>query len=177
MTDWTPDAPSEPTEQTPDTTATATAEQPSLRQRYRDWPQKGDEDRAQPWDLDALNVPKSDRELDDGARDTVSPVVIRHAYPVLASGAASPAVAELGRRLADLGYDNSVSEGANPFNVVDDSVLSAVDRFRSDYGVQEDPTPYGGTNTAAQLRAALHIGPYTWEAVLRASDRIDEDDS
>jgi hypothetical protein len=165
--DETTDQEQQPQEQQP---------QGSLRQRYTDWPTKGDT-RDQPWDLEALGVSKADRELEPGARDTVSPVVIRHGYPVLASGAASPAVAELGRRLGELGYPNSVTDGSNPFNVVDDSLLSAVDRFRDDYGVQEDPTPYGGTNTAAQLKAALHIGPYTWEAVLRASDRQADEDA
>jgi peptidoglycan hydrolase-like protein with peptidoglycan-binding domain len=165
-----------PTAPDTDAPATATATQESPRQRYADWPHKGD-DRAQPWDLDAVGVDKADRELEPGARDTVSPVVLRHSYPTLVSGSADPAVAELGRRLAALGYANSVSEGANPFGVVDDSVLSAVDRFRDDYGVQEDPTPYGGTSTAAQIRAALHIGPYTWEAIIRASDRIEDEDA
>jgi hypothetical protein len=153
--------------------STATEETP--RQRYTDWPQKGD-DRAQPWDLDALGISKTDRELEDGARDTVSPVVIRHSCPILVSGSADPIVGDLGRRLALIGYANSVSEGANPFGVVDESIFNAVERFREDYGVEEDPTPFGGRTTAATLRAAQVIGPYTWEAILRASDRAEAED-
>lgn len=173
MSDFPHDPTPENDDATPDATATATAESP--RQRYSDWPQKGDE-RAQPWDLDAVGISKTDRELDPGARDTVSPVVIRHSCPILVSGSASPIVADLGRRLDLLGYPNSVTAGENPFGVVDESVFNAVERFRDDYGVEEDPTPYGGTTTAATLRAAQVIGPYTWESIIRASDRVEADD-
>jgi peptidoglycan hydrolase-like protein with peptidoglycan-binding domain len=155
-------------------TETASAKK-TPRQAYKDWPKKGDE-RAQPWNLDAVGIAKSDRELEPGARDTISPVVIRHSCPILVSGSADPIVADLGRRLDVLGYGNSVSEGANPFGIVDESIFNAVERFREDYGVEEDPTPYGGTTTAATLRAAQVIGPYTWEAVIRASDRVEDDD-
>jgi hypothetical protein len=172
-----PDEPVTPDPAAPEQEPAAEQDQPaaqeSPRQRYSDWPQRGDE-RPQPWDLDAVGIAKTDRELEPGAPDTVSPIVIRHQCPVLVSGAANPIVADLGRRLAELGYQTSVSEGANPFGVVDESVFSAVERFREDYGVQEDPTPYGGTTTAATLRAAQVIGPYTWEAIIRASDRDDD---
>lgn len=153
--------------------AVATQEEVSLRKQYADWPQKGDE-RAQPWDFDALGIKAEVAKLNEqpGAKNTVTPVVIRHSYPILASGSGHPTiVADLGQRLADLGYANSVSDGENPLGHVDESILNAVDNFRRDYGVEEDPTPFGGNNTAGQIRAALHIGPYTWEAVIRASDR------
>lgn len=165
-----PEAPPEQTQPQPQQEQAA----PSLRQRFADWPQKGGEGDAQPWDLDKLGVSKSDRDLEPGAPDTVSPVVIRHSRPTLTSGSAHPIVADLGRRLSELGYANSVSEGTNALGVVDESIMNAVERFREDYGVEEDPTPFGGTTTAAVLRAAQIIGPYTWEAIVRASDRDEE---
>lgn len=148
----------------------STAAAPSLRQQYADWPQKEDP-RPQPWDLDAVGIPKADRELAPGAPDTVSPVLIRHSYPVLASGSGGAAVHELAARLAVLGYQTDISQGENPFGVVNDSIMNAVERFRDDHHVQEDPTPYGGDTPKTRTRAALTIGPFTWEAILRASER------
>lgn len=146
------------------------AETPSLRRQYSDWPQPGDT-RPQPWDLDALEVPKSERELAPGAPDTVSPIVIRHQCPTLTSGAAGPLVAELAQRLAELGYESSISRGENAWAVLDHSVMGAVQAFRHAYGVEEDPTPWGGRTPDAISRAAAHVGPYTWEALIRVSDR------
>jgi hypothetical protein len=141
------------------------------RQQYADWPQKGDQ-RAQPWDLDAVGIARSDRELAPGAPDTVSPVVIRHSYPILTSGSGGAAVAELASRLHLLGYVTDLARGENPFATVTSDVLSAVEKFREDYGVQEDPTPYGGNTDRSRSRAANTIGPFTWEGVIRASDRL-----
>jgi hypothetical protein len=141
------------------------------RQRYADWPQKSDQ-RAQPWDLDAVGISKADRDLAPGAPDTVSPVVIRHSYPILTSGSGGAAVAELASRLHLLGYPTDMARGENPFATVTSDVLSAVEKFREDHNVQEDPTPYGGNTDRSRGRAANTIGPYTWEAVIRASDRL-----
>jgi peptidoglycan hydrolase-like protein with peptidoglycan-binding domain len=140
------------------------------RQRYADWPQKGDQ-RPQPWDLDAVGIPPSERNLPAGAPNTISPVVIRHSYPILASGSAGAVVNDLAGRLALLGYPTDISQGQNPFGVLSDQVMSAVERFREDYGVQEDPTPFGGNTEKARQRATGIVGPYTWEALVRASDR------
>lgn len=140
------------------------------RQRYADWPQKGDQ-RPQPWDLDAVGIPEHERRLDPGAPDTVSPVVIRHSYPILSSGSAGAVVNDLAARLALLGYQTDISQGANPFGVVTESVMNAVERFRDGYGVQEDPTAFGGNTENGRRRASAMIGPYTWEALVRASDR------
>ncbi len=142
----------------------------TLRQQYADWPQKG-ETRPQPWDLDAVGIPKHERELDPGAPDTISPVVLRHSYPILASGSAGAVVNELAARLSLLGYPTDISKGENPFGIVTPEVMAAVEKFREDYGVKEDPTPYGGNTESTRTRAALTVGPYTWEAVLRASER------
>ena len=115
---------------------------------------------------------KHQRELDAGAPNTVSPVVIRHSYPILTSGSAGAVVNELASRLHLLGYVTDISKGENPFAIVTDKIMSAVESFREDYGVKEDPTPYGGNTQSARDRAALTIGPFTWEALLRASERV-----
>lgn len=143
---------------------------PSLRSQYADWPQKGDQ-REQPWDLDALGVPNSDRELEPGTPNTVSPVVIRHSYPLLASGSAGAPVAELAARLHLLGYATDIAEGKNPFSILTTNVMSAVERFREEHNVREDPTAYGGDTEAGRRQANEVVGPYTWEALLRASER------
>lgn len=162
-------------EQNLDTPAPASAPAPSLRAQYADWPQKNDT-RAQPWDLDALGVPPSDRDAvrDSPLPNTISPIVIGHRMPILSSGSGmgdSWAVNELARRLHVLGYQTSSSAGRNPWGVLDDSIMTAVEQFRQDHGVEEDPTGWGGNTHASREKAAAHVGPWTWEALIRASDR------
>lgn len=125
-------------------------------------------DGPQPWDSKALGISDSDREaLDPGAPNTVTPTV-SHQHPILTSGSAHPVIHELGRKLADLGFPNSVSRGTNPFGSVDESVMSAIDQFRSRNGVQEDPSGFGGNTPAGRTSAAAHIGPWTIEGILTA---------
>lgn len=135
-----------------------------------DDPQHGS-DKPQPWDLNALGLSQAAAELEPGAPNTVAPVVIEHSYPILVSGSSDPSVQELGRRLAKLGYANSVSRGENPFGVVDETIMAAVHGFRQTYNVQEDPSGFGGDIPYGRQRAESHIGPWTWEAIVRASDR------
>lgn len=118
-----------------------------------DWPVRGGTDQ-QPWE------------------DENSDVQALGGYPILTSGSQDPTVTDLGGRLALLGYPNSVSEGTNPFGLVDQSVMGAVTAFRRDYGVTEDPT---GFNPASETNAAAHIGPWTATAIVLASDRGDRD--
>ncbi|MGI8412653.1 MAG: hypothetical protein ACR2QA_09200 [Solirubrobacteraceae bacterium] len=128
-------------------------------------------DGPQPWDHQALGITAEQRDsLDPGAENTVTPTVT-HSYPILSSGSAHPVVHELGRKLAKLGYTNSVSRGENPFGHVDQSVMTAIDAFRSHYGVQEDPSGFGGNTPAGRQLAAAHVGPWTIEAILHAHDQ------
>jgi peptidoglycan hydrolase-like protein with peptidoglycan-binding domain len=154
-----------------DTVEQTQAAQQTPRQAYADWPQKGDQ-RPQPWDLDAIGISLEARQLEKGAPDTVSPIVIRHSFPVLTSGSASPAVGELAQRLQVLGYSTDLSRGENPFGHVTQDIMAAVSQFREDFGVKEDPTPYGGNTEQSRQKAANTIGPFTWEGLLRASDRL-----
>jgi peptidoglycan hydrolase-like protein with peptidoglycan-binding domain len=147
-----------------------TQETPSLRQQYADWPQKADT-RAQPWDLDKLGVSQTERVLEAGKANTVSPIVIRHSYPILASGSAGSVVTELASRLNLLGYTTDVSRGENHYGVLTHDVMSAVEQFRQEFNVREDPTPFGGNTEQSRAKAAAIVGPFTWEAVLRASQR------
>lgn len=142
----------------------------SIRAQFADWPQPGDT-RPQPWDLDAAGVPEEDRKLAPGARDTASPVVIRHSYPIVSLGSQGSVVSDLAGRLHLLGYESDITRGENKFSSLTESVMGAVDKFREDYNVQEDPTPFGGNTAKARERAAAIVGPYTWEAILRASER------
>jgi peptidoglycan hydrolase-like protein with peptidoglycan-binding domain len=157
----------------PDAGDTATAE----RDRYADWPVKGggDTDTPQPWDLKGQGISAADQaELGDGDPDTVSPIVPRAGLELLTYGSQGPAVRDLAVRLGELGYSNSISRGSvdNAFNVYDESVASAVEAFRRDYDVAEDPSQFGRDPRAS---AISHVGPWTTEAILRASDRERED--
>lgn len=135
--------------------------------RFKDWPKQGGVG-AQPWDPDAHGAdttPPAPGETKD------MPVRPGHDRPVLASGAGGDAVRELGRRLGELGYPSSVTDGTNPFNIFDRSLEDAFASFCRDYDVQEDPSGFGGNNPAGVALAAQHVGPWGWEAVIRASDR------
>lgn len=92
----------------------------------------------------------------------------KHTKTPLGPGAAGPAVLELAQLLDGLGYPCDISEGRNAFCVFGNAELAAVKRFRDDYGVREDPSGFGGGSEAAQL-AERYVGPWTWEALLRAS--------
>jgi hypothetical protein len=149
-----------------------------------EWPAKGGLDGPQPWDLHnlGLKVGTADDgsvtvtsphtggivQLQPGAPDTVSPIVPAHGRPPLGPGSASPAVRELGELLAVLGYETSVSRGQNPQGNFDESIAAAVDRFRTDYGVEEDPSQFPRDGRA---NAQSHVLAWTWEAILRAAGR------
>jgi len=110
------------------------------------WPSKGGKGK-QPWEHG----------------DTL---VLAHGRPTLSSGSDGPAVADLATRLASLGYESSFSRGENHFGIVDESVLGAAQSFRRDYGVLEDPSGFPG----GEPEAANHVGPWTWEALLRVTE-------
>ena len=92
--------------------------------------------------------------------------------PMLTSGSADPAVHELGRALAELGYDNSVSQGLNPYGIVDETVLQAVSYFRRDHEVEEDRQALPGPVE----EHGRWIGQATWDKVAEALEehRADE---
>lgn len=121
---------------------------------FAEWPAKGGPSDRQPWRENSIRI--------------------AHSRPTLSSGSADPAVVELAGQLHDLGYESSISQGENPFHLVDGSVLAAVRQFRRDYGVQEDPTGFGGDNDHGRAVADNHIGPWTWEAIARAHARLED---
>jgi hypothetical protein len=148
------------------------------RERYADWPAKGGSEDPQPWDLAGMGLLGASRDFEaqtkPGTPDNVSPIVISHSRPLLTYGSSDPSVHELGRILGALGFPNSVSDGHNAYGSIDNTVMAAVFAFRDAYGVQEDPSAYGGDTPAGREQAAAHIGPWTWEAVLRAGQRLDD---
>ncbi len=135
---------------------------------FAGWPSpQAAHDLPHPWDHRALNLHR-EPELTPGAPNTIAPIVVSHRHPILSSGSADPSVHVLGRLLGQLGFENSVSRGQNPHGAVDQSIMGAVHAFRSVFGVEEDPTGFGGNTPDAKMLAAAHIGPWTWEAILRA---------
>jgi hypothetical protein len=137
------------------------------------WPSRGYAG-PQPWDHDSLGIPRADRDAIKSNPNKVTPTV-SHAYPILTSGSAHPCVHELGRKLGELGFSNSVSEGRNPFGTVDATVLQAVRSFRSQYGVRPDPVSFGGDNPDGDRLASSHLDPWTVEGILRAHKREVQD--
>jgi hypothetical protein len=125
---------------------------------HTDWPAKGKSDQQQPWQEDDPDVTP------------------RAGLPVLASGSADPAAHELFNALDQLGYETPISRGENPVGVIGPEEMQAVRQFRADYGVQEDPSPWGGDNDEARRQASAFIGPWTAEAILRAAEQQRDDD-
>jgi hypothetical protein len=160
--------------QTAVTDPPAPAAEKSIKAQFADWPQKNDE-RKQPWDLSHTSPSDRDELVNNpGTPNTVAPIVIGHSFPILTSGSGGDqawAVRELGARLKTLGYETDIATGNNPYASLTSSVMSAVERFREDYNVEEDPSAFGGNNAASRARAANHVGPWTWEAIIRASDQ------
>lgn len=112
------------------------------------WPSKGYSG-SQPWEADEAPP-------------------VSHSKPQLVSGSAGPEVQELGQLLARLGYETDASEGRNPFSVVGPSEVAAIQAFRRDYGVKEDPSGYPDLDDDARRT----IGPWTWEALYKAVDAL-----
>lgn len=107
----------------------------------QNWPFRGYEG-PQPWE--AENTPE-----------------LTTNHLMISSGSAGPEVAELADLLARLGYSTSISQGQNPTNTYDTTVVSAVKAFCSEFGVKEDPK-------VLQARTDDTVGPWIWEAVTRA---------
>lgn len=137
-----------------------------LREQFAAWPQVGGVGDAQPWDLRSHGLPQpgvTRDHLPPGQPDELSPVVIAHSKPILAPGTAGDQVAELAGHLATLGYSNSISQGRNHANAFDDTVMAAVNSFKRDFHVTEDPSQFRDAREAESV-----VGPWIWEAVLRA---------
>lgn len=79
-------------------------------------------------------------------------------------GSAGPEVRDLCLRLHKLGYDTTVTTdgGSNPFNLCDQSVVTAVRSFQADHDVVEDVEP--------SLAGLTVVGAKTWAALIRATD-------
>jgi peptidoglycan hydrolase-like protein with peptidoglycan-binding domain len=120
------------------------------------WPVKGAKDAVQPWEAVA-------------AGDDV-PITPRAGLAPLGQCSQGADVLDLAQRLAALGYPSTISKGVNPYNVLDESVIGAVRSFRRDYGVRDDPSGY---SRDPDHMADNWIGPWTSEAIRRASDRAD----
>lgn len=139
------------------------------------WPREGYEG-PQPWEHDKLGISREQRDQIGADRNTVTPT-ISHDYPILTSGSAHSKVHELGRKLGELGFPNSVSQGENPFGSVDQSLLAAVGGFRARYGVRPDPSGFGGDTPQGRMLAENHLDPWTVEGILRAHRALENGES
>jgi peptidoglycan hydrolase-like protein with peptidoglycan-binding domain len=109
-----------------------------------DWPTKGYHG-AQPWEVE-------------------EPPELSHGNGFLITGSAGDDVELLCSLLKYAGYETSVSRGENPLGIYDASVRAAVEQFRREYGIEEDP----GVISATVPDVA---GPWTWEALCRIARR------
>lgn len=137
-----------------------------LRTDFEAWPVKGGTGQPQPWDLQAHGIPQPGVTRDflpGGAADELSPVVVAHSKPILQPGTAGTSVVELGQLLATIGYPNSISKGVNHAFSFDDTIMAAVDAFKRDFHVSEDPSQFPG------VQVETTVGPWLWEALLRAA--------
>lgn len=101
---------------------------------------------------------------DQPADDERGPVT--HGDPILTFGAAGPAVEKLARLLAHAGEayaTNTIVNGTNPHNILDNTVMADVRRFRADYDVSEPKDLYQSRDVAADLIDGTWVGPYTWQ--------------
>lgn len=121
--------------------APAAPELQKAEQLPPEWPYAG-YDGPQPWEVS-------------------QPPQITHDRGFVASGAAGERVVELAACLAHLGYGSSISEGKNPHDIYGASERAAVDAFRRDYGVIEEPSIVKATTPSV-------VGVWTWEALFRA---------
>jgi hypothetical protein len=152
-----------------------------------EWPQLGGfGDAPQPWDLRAQGLRVSTdaegrttivgeggqvTELPAGAPNTVSPIVVAHGRPTISMLSTGDPVRELAELLALLGYETSISRGTNALAVFDESVAAAVDSFKRDYDVEEDPSGFPRDSKDSVQR---FVSSWTWEGLLRAARRARE---
>jgi hypothetical protein len=91
----------------------------------------------------------------------VTTTTIEPARAVLTSGSAHEDVHILGQLLGEAGHANSTSEGRNPFGIVDDTILTAVARYRAANDVPAEDTIPG----VVAHEAGRWIGPALWDAI------------
>lgn len=85
--------------------------------------------------------------------------------PILASGSAGASVTRLCQQLAKAGFETPVSRGENPLAVLGAGELTAVQAFRRERGVSEDPSAFSG----GAVQAERCVGPWTWTALLEVA--------
>lgn len=122
-------------------TAPATAPQPVVNEMPDEWPCKG-YNGPQPWQVS-------------------NPPELSHDRGLISSGSAGELVVELGAMLCALGYTNEIGEGKNPHAIFGKSELDALEQFRKEFGVVEDPAITRATMPST-------VGPWTWETLFRA---------
>jgi len=149
-----------------------------LRAVFADWPVEGgklegvpdDEDGkpVHPWNLRDLGlpVPGVTRDFLPPGPNLLAPIVVSHSHGTLIPGTAGTEVEALGSLLGRVGYPNSISRGVNHAFAFDESLLAAVQSFRRDYHVQEDPSGFPPDH-----RPEIYVGPWTWEAIERVAAR------
>lgn len=116
-------------------------------------------------------APSSSRVMDAGwpfkgysgpqAYEAENPPTLTQNHLMLSPGMTGPEVVELAALLGQLGYGSSITSGQNPHAIFDDSLVRALGEFGREYGVEEDPA-------VLRARTPDTVGPWTWEALVRA---------
>lgn len=164
-----PTAPAKTKKTTPKPAAAAQATSTATEPETPKWPVKG-YDGPPPWELAAEHA---DPEKVGGEypEPYTGPGAVTHSKPLLAEGTAGADVLELARRLAKLGYrENTISQGRNPGDVLDSSVMRSLNQFQNDYGIAENEDSFNGGSVPGRELVNRHVGPYTWQALITLTD-------
>lgn len=129
-----------PPEVTPEPQAAAAEEMPE------EWPVKAYSG-PQPWQVNR-------------------PPAITHDRRILISGSAGDDVLELAACLGRVGYETSISRGENALAVFGGAERAAVEAFKRDYGIEEDPAIIAAATADA-------VGPWTWQALFCLVNRLE----
>ena len=88
-----------------------------------------------------------------------------HHEPILTFGASGEPVEKLCKLLAHAGFaNNSVVQGQNPHNVLDNTVMADVERFWASYPDGAEPDElYAGREGSVDELQGHWVGPFTWQ--------------
>jgi len=95
-------------------------------------------------------------------------VPLEHSEPLLTYGSAGEKVRLLATLLARVSPNyatNNVIRGLSPADVLDNSVMADVARFRAEYAISEDLQAWQGHPVPATDLVGAYVGPHTWHAL------------
>jgi hypothetical protein len=100
----------------------------------------------------------------DAAKQEKAKQEITHGEPILTQGATGDKVRELADLLKKAGYEhNTIAKGENAHAILDNTVMSDVERFIHDHEIKEDDQMYEGRDAGVNELRGRWIGPQTWQ--------------